>query len=255
MHWGDLTGTNMLQNVRALFVIGRPQASPEAVTRQTEALFGTYIPQREYVWRRKQGRIPIVPDAAGNNCILVDVQEHPNPMAERLRRQITEVAIIQAAGRARAGLRQENQPLDIHLWTDVPVPELGPVEPVLWSELEAGPDGLMLAEGCWLKNIADAARAFEGRFSADGLKWARGQIKYRRGRGGVGGLHIGDPIYRPPSPALVRAIYQRNTTGCKPTEAIFLRGISDPHNWLEERLGPLAYFEILEDGVANKFST
>ena len=145
VHWGDVTGTNALQRVRALFVIGRPLAPAEAVTRQAEALFGAYIPQREYIKRQKQGRIPTITDASGNNCILVDVQEHPDPMGERLRRQITEGAIIQAAGRARAGLRGENEPLDLHLWTDVPVPELGPVEPVLWSELEAGLDGLMLA--------------------------------------------------------------------------------------------------------------
>ena len=173
LHWGDLTGTNALQRVRAIFVIGRPLASPEDVTRQAEALFGTYIPQREYVVRHKQGRIPIIPDAAGNNCILVDVQEHPDPIGERLRRQITEGAIIQAAGRARAGLRGGGEPLDLHLWTDVPVPELAAVEPVLWSELETGPDALMLAEeGCWLRNIADAVRAFPGLFAAGGLKKA-----------------------------------------------------------------------------------
>src|SRR5262245_32578492 len=96
LHWGGVTGTNVLQHVRALFVIGRPLASPEAVTQQAEALFGAYIPQRDYVVRRKRGRIPIVPDAAGNNTICVDVREHPHPMAERLRRQITEGAIIQA---------------------------------------------------------------------------------------------------------------------------------------------------------------
>ena len=56
LHWGDLTGTNTLQNVRALFVIGRPLAAAEDVTRQAEALFGTYIRQREYRVRRKQGR-------------------------------------------------------------------------------------------------------------------------------------------------------------------------------------------------------
>jgi len=223
-------------------VIGRPQASAEAVTQQAKALFGAHIPQRKYVVRRKGGRIPVVPDAKGNNYILVDVWEHPNPMAERLRRQITEVAIIQAAGRARAGLRRENQPLDIHLWTDVPVPELGPIEPVLWSELEAGLDGLMLAGGCWLKNIADAARIFDGLVTVRGLKAARATARAR----GVDTLHIGNPIYKVSSPALVRVIYQRNTAGCRPTEAIFLRGISDPRGWLEERLGPLAYFEISE---------
>jgi hypothetical protein len=231
LHWGNVTGTNRLQKVRALFVIGRPLASAEAVTRQAEALFGAHIRDRDYVTRRKQGRIPIVPDVAGNNAILVDVHEHPHPMAERLRLQITEGSIIQAAGRARAGLRKADEPLDIHLWTDVPVPELGLVEPVLWSELKAGPDGLMLATaGCWLRNIADAVRAFKGLFSADGLKSARRHDEFKRAEGGT-----------------FRVIYQRAAAGCKPTDAVFLKGVADPRGWLEERLLPLAYFE-LEDG-------
>ena len=162
LHHGDVTGTNALQNVRALFVIGRPLASAEAVTRMTEALFGDYIAERDYRIRKKAGRIPIVPDAAGNNVVLVDIWEHPDPRAERMRRQVTEAALIQAVGRARAGLRGAGEPLDIHLWTDVPLPELGPVEPVLWGELEAGLDGLMLATGgLWLENVTHAAKAYE----------------------------------------------------------------------------------------------
>ena len=90
VHWGDVTGTNALEKVRALFVIGRPLASPEDVTRMTEALFGAYVPEREYVVRKKRGRIPIVPDAAGNNTVRVDVREHPHPLGQRVARQITE---------------------------------------------------------------------------------------------------------------------------------------------------------------------
>jgi putative DNA primase/helicase len=256
MHWGDLTGTNTLQHVRALFVIGRPLPAAEDVTRQAEALSGDYIPQREYVEWKKGGRIPIIPDAGGNNVVLVDVWEHPHPLAEQLRRQVTEVGLIQAVGRARAGLRTAGEPLDIHLWTDVPVPELGPVEPVQWRELEAGLDGLMLAAGCWLKNIADAARAFDGIFSADGLKKARRRIEIGRRGGGVGTLHIGESICKVPQPPLVRVFYQRKIAGCKPTEAIFLRGAADPRAWLEERLGPLAYFEVVGEGdvATNKLS-
>ena len=168
-----------------------------------------------------------MPDVAGNTHIRVDVQEHPHPMGERLRRQITEGNIIQAIGRARAGLRTTGDPLDLHLWTDVPVPELGPVEPMLWSELGAGPDGLMLAtKGCRLSNIADAVRAFEGLFTADALKKARARGQTELGRAGV------------------RVFYQRAGAGCKRVDAVFLKGIANPRGWLEERLGPLAYFEI-----------
>jgi hypothetical protein len=231
LHWGGVTGTNVLQHVRALFVLGRPLAAAEAMTQQAEALFGMYIPQRAYEVRHKQGRIPIIPDPAGYEAILVDTWEHPHPMGERLRRQTTEGGIIQAAGRARAGLRGPDEPLDIHLWTDVPVPELGPVEPVLWSELEAGLDGLMLAAtgGC-LRNIADASRAGAGLFTADTLKKAR----KRQGEG----------VFENMNPALLRVSYQRAGAGCKPTVAVFLRGVADPRKWLEERLGPLAWFEM-----------
>src|SRR5262249_37361642 len=145
MHWGGLTGTNILQHVRALFVVGRPQAPPEVVTQQAEALFGAYIPEREYVDRRKGGRIPILPDIAGNNTIVVEEKAAPQPRAERLGGQVTEGGLSQAVGRGRAGRRGEGEPLDLHLWTDVPVPELGPVVPVLRNELEGGLDGLMLA--------------------------------------------------------------------------------------------------------------
>jgi putative DNA primase/helicase len=228
LHWGDVNGTNDLEHVRALFVIGRPLPSAEDVTRQAEALFGAYIPERDYVERQKQGRIPIVTDAAGNNCVRVDVREHPHPMAERLRRQITEGAIIQAIGRARAGLRKSGEPIDLHLWADVPVPELGPVEPVLLSEIDAGLDGLMLAtKGCWLAHIADAVRAFEGLFSAEGLRTARG----------AGWI---EPAWdRMP---VMRAKYQRAGVGCKIETAVFLRGFSNPRGFLEKQLGPLSWF-------------
>jgi hypothetical protein len=229
LHWGDVTGVNILQRVRALFVIGRPMAAAEDVVRQAEALVGVHITERDYWKYREHGRIPVTPDANGN-CIPVDVWEHLHPIVERLRRQITEGGIIQAAGRARAGLRGENEPLDIHLWTNVPVPELGEVEPVSWGDLRAGPDGLMLATaGCWLRNIADAVKAFEGLFSADALKQA-----WKRSA---------SPAELSPSPILIRVTYERAGAGCKPAEAVFMKEVSDPRGWLEARLGPLAWCE------------
>ena len=62
VHHGDVTGSNELEKVRALFVIGRPLASAEVMTRTTEALFGDYIGMREY-WNQGQGRQD--PDRAG----------------------------------------------------------------------------------------------------------------------------------------------------------------------------------------------
>ena len=119
-----------------------------------------------------------MPDAAGNNAIAVEVWQHPHPLVERLRRQACEGALLQAVGRARAGLRGPNEPLDLHLWTDVPLPELGRVEPVLWDEVAVGLDALMLAAGgVWLECARDAAEAYPDLFKLDALK----QDRERRG--------------------------------------------------------------------------
>jgi hypothetical protein len=252
-HHGDVTGTNALQNVRALFVIGRPLAAAEAVTRMTEALFGDYIAERDYRIRKKAGRIPIVPVAAGNNVVLVDIWEHPDPRAERMRRQVTEAALIQAIGRARAGQRGDGEPLDIHLWTDVPLPELGPVEPVLWGEMETGLDGLMLATGgLWLANVTHAAKAYEKQamFTANTLKQARQRAQAQSGAKGEEWVHclLDTTISNVPTPRSCSTpiAYQLAGPGQKPARALTLLGLSETRAWLEERLGPLVKFEVIE---------
>jgi hypothetical protein len=243
LHHGAVEGTNALSNVRALFVIGRPLASPEAVTRMTEALFGDYIGEREYLTKPKGGRIPITPDAAGNNCILVDAWKHPNPRADRMRRQITEGALLQAVGRARAGLRDDDNPLDIHLWTDVPLPELGPVEPVLWAELEVGLEGLMWAAGgVWLGSAPHAAKAYPELFSENTLEQAR-----KRAQAGGGGTSLIESIIsNVPPPPLLAIQYQGAGKGQKPARAVTLLGPEETRAWLEQRLGPLAKFEVMK---------
>ena len=229
MHHGDVTGTNALQDVRALFVVGRILPPPESITMQTEALFGAYIPEREY--EKDQGRIAIVPNAAGINTITVQVRRHPYALAERVRRQACEGALLQAIGRARAGLRGEDEPLDIHLWTDVPLPELGPVEPVLWSELEAGADGLMLAVGgVCLESIPDAVQAYPRLFTVDGLKSARHK-----------GCFTNNTIISK-TPSVVTVWYQKKGERQRPRRAVVLLGI-DARAWLEEKLGPLSRCE------------
>jgi hypothetical protein len=135
---------------------------------------GDYIAERDYRSMKKGGRTPIVPDAKGNNTVLVDTWAHANPIADRIRRQVTEGSVIQATGRGRLGQRSEINPLDIHLWNDGPLPELGPVEPVLWDEIAVGLDELMLATGgVWLENVTHAAKAYRGLLSAKSLQQAR----------------------------------------------------------------------------------
>ena len=248
-HHGAVTGSNEMENVRALFVVGRILVPDEAVTRQTEACFGAYIADRDYRVRREGGKIHIVPDAAGNNTILVDVWEHPHPLAERVHRQGTEAALLQAAQRGRPGLRGPHSPLDIFLLTNVPLPEIGAVEPMLWSELDDGLDAMMLAmSGVWLKNISDAAEAYGGLFKAKGLETSRNRSQAR----GVPSKPIGSTIgneWTPRTCSIFR--YQRTGTGKKPCVGLSLRGPDETRTWLEARLGKLVLYEMVaadEDG-------
>jgi hypothetical protein len=241
-HYGDVTGTNILEDVRALFEVGRPQSPPEAMVRMAEALFERYVAEREYVLGR--GLIPIEPTEDGCNAVEVMLHRHPHPMVQRLLRQEREWALIQAEGRARSGLRTAATPLDIYRWHDVPLPELGPVIMQRRDEVLAGGlDALMLAAGGgWLENRADAEKAYPGLVKAEALK------KDRQKRG-VGNSLIGNPIrdFPPPhdlKPPLVSVIYRRQGSGCKPARAVFLKEVADPRGWLEQRLGPLAHFEL-----------
>jgi hypothetical protein len=237
LHHGDVTGTNRIRYVRALFVVGRPLPAPEDITRQAEALFGECIAPRDY--KPTTGRIPIVPDCAGNNAIEVEgLWKHPHPIGERLRRQACEGALIQAAGRARAGLRGPNEPLDLHLWTDIPLPELGRVEPVLKDELEDGLDAQMLAVGgTWLECAPDAAEAYPGLFKLEALK-------RDRERRGATTLLIRIPISNVVSPRVLRVTYKRVGKGRRTARAVTLLAPDQIRPWLEARLGALELCEL-----------
>jgi hypothetical protein len=242
-HHGGVAGSNMFENVRALFEVGRMQPPPEAIVRMAEALFGEFISQREYV--KVKRKIPIIPDEAGNNVIEVSRQYRlRNPKGQRLLWQAREGGTIQNEGRARAGLRTPETPLDIFRWTDCPIPELGPVEPVLWAEIEAGLDALMLATaGVWLENIPDAAQAFNGLFTNDGLKSARrNPARGQKARGeGVALIDI-SLLAQHPHLAHNHA-YKRAGPGRRLARAVSLLDPAATRAWLEEKLGPLVEFD------------
>jgi hypothetical protein len=73
-------------------------------------------------------------------CLAAPASDRGAAQATGLRR-----GVHPGRGAGTGGLRDGDTPLDLHLWTDVPVRELGPVVPVLRDEIEAGLDGLMLA--------------------------------------------------------------------------------------------------------------
>jgi hypothetical protein len=246
LHHGGVSGLNVLQDVRALFVVGRPLANAEPVTRSAEALTGEFIDKRAYRKRKAGGLIPTVVDDEGHNTVKVEMWEHAHPVAERLRRQITEGSNIQAEGRARPGLRDADSPLDIWRLHDVPLPELGEVIPVLWDELRAGHDALMLAVGgVWLANNEHAAQAYPGLFTLNTLKQARKRAQTERREGTSNGNQRGYIPYReslignvPGLPAHFTVYgYKLDGERRKPGIALSLRPFEATDAFLRTRLG------------------
>ena len=236
VHHGDVAGSNLLQDVRALFVVGRPLPPPETVTQQAEALTGRYIASREYI--SACASIPITPDAKGHTAANVTCRKHADEVGERLRRQACEAQLLHACGRARTGQRTADSPVDVYLWTNVALPELGPVTPMLWDEVKPGLDSLMLATGgVWLSSPTDAELAYPTLLSAEGLKKSRNRTS---GTTGTRTSFSCCPTYR----------YQRTARRSRSARAVFLDPTIDPRLWLESRIGPLAWLKSswLEQG-------
>jgi hypothetical protein len=223
-HHGAVAGLDEFKDVRALFVIGRPLPPAEAVVRQAEALSGRHIRDREFL--EDKGRIPIVAGLpgpfAGHDAIEVTRWRHPDRLVDRLRWQVCEASIIQAAGRARALLRTAETPLDLHLWTDVPVPELGPMIPQLWADMKVGLDWVMMATGgVWIENDRQAEKAYPGVIGREALKQDRSRHPQT--------IPDLETLIGNPSEKVGRKyVYQLAGEGFQPTRAFFLAGEHPP---------------------------
>lgn len=237
-HHGDVTGLDEYRDVRAVFVIGRPLAPADAVERMTGALTGRAPGARNY--RRTEIELPALRGAEAG-AFMVKAWRHPDTTAEALRWQITEGAVIQAVGRGRGVNRSAETPLDVLIWSDIAVPELGRVVAELGDDHAPTIDHEMLAAGCWLEHSGDAARVWPTLVaSAEALKKAR----QRSGQDGTF-AYKGSPIGKCPGVVWVR--YRRAVERAGVAEAAFLPGLvpAYPRAWLEARLGPLASFEVL----------
>ena len=230
MHHGATVGIDAYGGVRAVYVIGRNLPEAGAVERMAGALTGVAVEQTGY--RKTPCKIPTVDGGA----ILTEAMQHPDPLTEAIRRQVTEAGVVQAAGRIRAINRTPEAPADIHLWSDVYVSDLGPVEALLWQ----GPtiDEAMLARGAWFERTADAVKVYDD----------LGSHQYvDRERGASLATFVYKGLYKqklPSSPLTV--VYRLDQRGSGETKAIFLQPDEEASKqFLTGKLGPIAKFEVV----------
>ena len=104
-------------------------------------------------------RVWVHREMADGTFIAAEADRHPDPVAEQIRWEACEGQLLQIIGRARAIRRGANNPVEVLLFTDVPVP-LPVNECVTVAQVAPGPvDRMLAATGIRFDNAEHAARA------------------------------------------------------------------------------------------------
>ncbi|MFU0505853.1 hypothetical protein [Pseudaminobacter sp. NGMCC 1.201702] len=236
-HYGLLRGQNKWKGVDVLLVAGRMMPRGADVE---DIAGGLFFDQPEAI---VQGGF--IGDGEGSYLmrsgehVPARVEMHSSPVAEKIRRQITEAELVQAVGRARGVQRTAEEPVLVAVLTSTPVPGLLVDEIVEFDDLVPNSIELNFARtGVYLNNARHAFSAFDGLFKTEHAA----KQAYKRERLGTFPYK---KYIKGNVPNLARVEYQCAGVGNKKASALFdLSRVTDPRAWLTQRLGPVAHFEI-----------
>lgn len=238
IHFNGLSGLDRWRGIRCLIVVGRTLPAPITVEWSAMAINGRIPVQNPdgtgwwYPLAEKRLRL-----ASGRTLPLM-VETHADPIAEAIRWSICEGELIQAVGRGRGVNRTGDTPLEIDLLTDAVLP-LNIKEVVSWQKIRPSRRDLMALEGVVLENAADMARCFPDLWPSRDAAKKDGQ---RKGTN----CYYKDLYNSKMSPSSAWVTYQPEGAGQRTRTALFDTSIiPDPENWLTDRLGRLARFEVV----------
>lgn len=151
-HFGDLKGTNRFVDVNALIVASRPAVKPRIAERAAAIISWKNIEELDpkYEWYPREDHLLRYRHNA-DYAWIVRQDKHPDPLAEAVRRSVTEDAVEQAAGRGRNVRRSAGAPLIEYLLTNVPTER--PLDGVFTlAQFKAVTSwiGLFLEKGLWV---------------------------------------------------------------------------------------------------------
>jgi putative DNA primase/helicase len=152
-HFGALRGLDELRDVRGLISVGRPMATPGEIERIAGALSGRAVEPITGDWYSAE---VVQLRARDGSAASVEADRHSDPLAEAVRASIAEGELLQTIGRARGLNRTAENPVEIVLLTNVPVPGLSIDELRQWE----GPsvdDEIFARFGAALESAGDAA--------------------------------------------------------------------------------------------------
>jgi putative DNA primase/helicase len=241
-HFGATRGIDTLRDVRGLIVVGRSLAGPGKVERQAGALSGRAVETVAGDWYPAE---TVHLRARDGTVATVEADRHPDPLAEAVRWSIAEADLVQNIGRPRGVNRTAENPVEVVLLGNVPVPGL-PIDELRQWERPSVDDEIFARFGAALESAGDAAtvagltrkavlRARENEEQPN-RGWPHSRIKDLYTEMG--------PTSRP---HLCKATYQLAGPGRARRRVVYdRRRIADLEGWLTERLGPLAYFGEVE---------
>ena len=237
-HHGATSGSNAHSAVRAAIFHGFSHPPDWALENAYEAQSGHPITVKGFATARREIALK------EGGYVMVDQWVHADPEVERHRWQSSEAQLLQSIGRVRAALREDRNPVDVYILSDLALPELGPVEGHLYEDLEAGPDDRMISTaGIILENYGDRARCFPALWANENAAKQgahRDQTvtsPYKK--------HIRGQSNHLPRP-YVEVRYRRAVDRAGAATAIVAaEKLAGAQDWLTERLGPLALFEVV----------
>jgi putative DNA primase/helicase len=234
LHFNALAGLDGLKDAEVLFVIGQPLPRPEDIRAIALCRTGRAIALENPV-RAVEG--VLMADGTGRG---VNGTRYADPDLEATRAAITDAEVAQALGRVRAVRRTEENPVELHLLSDVvtclPVAEL-----LHWRDVRPELVDRMAGEGVVLTSAADIVTAYPE------LEMTAAAVRKETERRAicVTSLNKRFSIGIVTQIAWAELQYRPAGRGQQNRRAWFSPAlVPDPRAWLEQRLGPLAHFDL-----------
>jgi len=241
-HFNAIAGLDGFRDVDVLTVIGRPLPAPDEVRAMALALTGRPIPAEQ---TQTVTRGALMADGTGVG-IICRVYAHPD--LEMIRAAVTDAEVLQSIGRARGVRRAAENPVTVFLCAVVVLPVV--VARVLaWKDVRPNFIRRMAARGLVLASPRDVALCYPD--ICDGSADAAEKALKRDGKfADFADIPLCIYSHRemsakcPYFPCRYRPVGRGQHT----RQAWFNpHMVSDPRAWLEERIGPLAMFDMAEN--------
>jgi hypothetical protein len=247
-HFNNIEGLDQYKGVRLLIVVGRTIPIPETIELYAGALTGVQPIKANNETMAWYERVVRGIHLVGGSGVAVNCDGHPDPTAEAVRWQICEGQLVQAIGRGRGVNRTAETPLDVDILADVVLPLV--VNEVSYWRPPSEVYEMLADDGIVLTSAVDMVKARPDlwpnmKAAERALKMLYKTLSLCSGAeaGSDGQSLIGYYIRLCPSVRPLR--YQPRGPKQKRRTAVYDPAVlPDPRAWLEDRLGPLAFFEI-----------